>query len=142
MEPRSARLNGQASTGPGIAGMYASTGTRLVRLTAVECRSDPLPADGSSRNPPPKLVHEPSAVTTLWRPRIGESRRQRLLCRDGVDWADSGWADVVQHRRRAGHTDGARPIVGVVPDHDRARWFTSTAACTPQRLSRHDPASD
>jgi hypothetical protein len=60
-----ARLNGETSTGPVFAGIYGSSGTRLVRLAAVQCGSEPLPAVRSSRNPPPKMVREPRAMTTV-----------------------------------------------------------------------------
>jgi hypothetical protein len=67
-DPHTARANLGPSTGPGIAGIYAPTGTYAVPLTAVESRPTPLPADGSSRNPPPNMVRDPGGLGLLASP--------------------------------------------------------------------------
>jgi len=50
-----------------FAEVYASTGTNLVQLTAVQSRSNPLPADRSSKNPPPETVRDSNRLVPTLR---------------------------------------------------------------------------
>ena len=58
-----------------FAGVYASTGTYLVQLTAVQRSPEPLPADRSSRNPPPETVRKVGGRPVLGGDRLNRDKR-------------------------------------------------------------------